>query len=292
MREGGSLRTDKYPLIPIRDAPQVCPAIGNEPRNATLRKDVVVMHELECRVENRHLFFIVDGDRWLVDTGSPISIGNTGSIVIAGERLALTSEAFSMNTEDLSRNVGVDIAGLLGMDFLGRLYFRIDPAHGTVGISADGSEWNRSLAHGAFHWATGGKEIEGNTSRWSAHSVDVDLTIGIPTFSATVGRETTVLIFDTGAPLSYWQSPRRVLFPEEPDYDDFHPTLGRFTTTVHRVPVQIGQWEKDIELGRLPEPLGSRIEWSGASGILGLDTLGDQPLGLFFPDNQLLIPES
>ena len=250
------------------------------------------MFALECRLENSHLFFFVDGKRWLVDTGSPISIGSSEFLEIGGTTLRLAAtlhadgdvedgrafghqallqsafdEEFSLNARNLSRDIGLEISGLIGMDFLAHRYFLIDPHRGRV-------------------------EIHDARPECDGHVVALNPVFQFQTVDANLGGHSTKLIFDTGAPLSYWQSDQRKHFPRQRDYPDLHPFLGRFVTDVHRVPTTVGTWSTDIEFGELPGSLGFMIQVCGLSGILGLDVLGESPLGLFVPNRELVIPFS
>lgn len=225
------------------------------------------MTVLDCAVENRHLFFTIDGARWLVDTGSPISIGNVASLEIAGIRVPVVSTAYGIDAARLSDDVGVAISGLLGMDFLGSRFFKMDPSRGRVSLHETRPECD-------------------------GFSVPLRFVSQIPTLDAELGGIAAPLFLDTGAPISYWQSPCRKDFPGGPDSLDFHPALGPFTTDIHQVPVTVGGWNRVVDFGRLPEPLASMLENCGVSGILGLDVLGKNPLGLFLPERELIIPST
>ncbi|MFM7319971.1 MAG: hypothetical protein ACKO5K_00425 [Armatimonadota bacterium] len=223
------------------------------------------MSHIPCSIEHGHLFLHAADGAWLVDTGSPISIGPAPSVEMAGHTIPLVPSAHAMDARSLSEFVGGPVAGLLGMDFLRHHDVRFDPAGGTATIDPE------AVAS-------------------DGHPIPISLRGHIIVLDANVGGEDTELLMDTGAPLSYWQSGRRTDFPTEVPYDDFHPLLGRFVTTVHRVPVRVGGWEREVAFGHLPAPVGTGVEMMGVSGILGLDVFAYGPVDFNFRQGRLILP--
>ena len=84
-----------------------------------------------------HIFVQIDGELWLIDTGSPGSFGASGSLVIGDERVALDISYNNLAAETLSQFVGVPCVGLLGMDILGRFDLVFDVADGKLTISTE-----------------------------------------------------------------------------------------------------------------------------------------------------------
>lgn len=225
------------------------------------------MSRIPCSIEHGHLFLHADDGAWLVDTGSPVSIGPSPTVDLGGHSVPLVTRAHAMDARSLSEFVGAPIAGLLGMDFLGNHDVRFDPAGGFALIDPDHAERD-------------------------GHRIAIVQRGHIIVIEANVGGDDTELLVDTGAPLSYWQSPRRTGFPGEAPYDDFHPILGRFVTTVHRVPVRVGGWEREVPFGHLPDPVGAGVEMMGVSGILGLDVFAYGPVDFQLRQGRLILPRN
>ncbi len=74
--------------------------------------------------ESGHLFVQVGGERWLIDTGAPGSFGRDGGFVFGGMRFDIATSQFGLDVAALSESVGVECAGLLGADVLGRFETR------------------------------------------------------------------------------------------------------------------------------------------------------------------------
>ena len=76
-------------------------------------------HTFPLHFQAGHLFAEIAGDRWLFDTGAPLSFGEVRELRLAGERFSLGQRYVGLDAAALSRLVGVNCTGLLGADILG-----------------------------------------------------------------------------------------------------------------------------------------------------------------------------
>ena len=235
-------------------------SIASIPRN---------LETFECRVVSGHLMLSNEDGQWVVDTGSPVSVGRSPSTKFGRWEVPLAQNAFSMTADQLQEDVGAPIAGLIGMDFLDK-YALWDPAHGYAAISDSPIEYREG------------------------HRIPITRMGHMTFMQATIGGIAQRMIFDTGAPLSYWQSDARTHWPSAQPYNDFHPSMGKFQTTTHIVPVTIHgdvDWQDYIRFGKLPGTIGSLVSLV-SNGLIGLDVLGDAPLATYFPDNVFFLPNA
>src|SRR5690606_25414735 len=82
-----------------------------------------------------HLFVEVDGELWVLDTGAPSSFAARGTVTFAGETFDVGRSFLGLDAAALSDFVGVECAGLLGADVLGRFDFILDAPAGTLEAS-------------------------------------------------------------------------------------------------------------------------------------------------------------
>jgi hypothetical protein len=215
------------------------------------------------RNHNRHLFVEIDGTSWLLDTGAPTSFGVSPELSLAGEQFRLVQGYCGLTPATLSQFVGVNCAGLIGMDILGRLDLLIDPIGEIATFSAEEVQ-------------TDGQKIR------------LDEFMGIPIIEVRIGGSDYQMFFDTGAQISYFQEESLTEYPPAGTITDFYPGIGQFQTATHNVQISIGKEEHTLRCGTLPGLLGATLMMAGVQGIVGNQIIKNRKVG-FFPRRQLLI---
>jgi hypothetical protein len=200
--------------------------------------------------------FIVDGcrQRWLLDTGSPVSVGD-GSIEFGELTHTPANNLMGITIGALQEMVGAHFNTLIGMDVLGRHGLLINRTEQWIEVGTDAEVVN-------------------------GYAEPLTFTLGIPTLSARVGEHAVSLFFDTGAKITYLSG--EFLPAGEPirEAEDFYPGLGTFTTPVYRINAEIGGQTGEIEVGKLPEALQVMVGGAGVQGILGNSAWVDRTLYL------------
>jgi hypothetical protein len=209
-----------------------------------------------------HLFVELERHLWLFDTGAPTSFGAAERIQIADEQFSLSSSYFSLTASTLSQYVGVECAGLLGADVLGRFDHILDTKGGRLTVSTV------ELSHDGQY-------------------VSVDEFMGIPIVTARVGGSDYRMFFDTGAQISYFQDDSLSKFPAAGSVTDFYPGVGQFQTNTHQVTISLGDISFILRCGCLPGMLGATLMMADTQGIIGNQVLIDRVAG-FFPRRGLL----
>ncbi len=195
---------------------------------------------------NGHIIIKTQTASLLIDTGSPASISRSQYIDFAGERNTALSNLSNVNPDYLSRYVGRTIDGLIGTDILKKYDIRIDPDHCHI-ITDEELTLKRSLSIDTFQ--------------------------NIPILNATVSNKDIRFFLDTGAKLSYLNPELSSQFPLADKEQDFHPTIGSFTTQTRLVPLVIHGRELVIRAGILPESLITLLGIAQVDGILGTTLL-------------------
>ena len=198
-------------------------------------------------VHEGHLLIDVEGRRYLVDTGSPWSIGGA-PVRLGGREFALQASDLMGNTsEALAEMVGTPFDGLIGTDILGQFDLEISLAEGTLALSVAQLEM------------PGGSPLQSLQ--------------GVPLLECEVNGEPVRMLFDTGAPLSYLSEECVQGCTTLGEVEDFHPLLGRFRVTTYSVPVSAWGQGMTIRAGRMPSIMEAALGFGGADGVLGTEVL-------------------
>ncbi len=214
------------------------------------------MTTLPLHFRDGHLFVELDGELWLVDTGAPTSFGTASSLSFAGVPFELSASSVGLTAATLSELVGVQCAGLLGGEILGRFDFIFDAARGQLTVSTE------ELAH-------------------PGQRVHLNWMMGIPIVGVRIRGNDSKMFFDTGAQLSYFEDDSIASFPAAGVVSDFYPGAGRFETATHAVPVTVGGVAFTLRCGRLPGMLSSALMMAGVTGIIGNEILASRTVGYF-----------
>jgi hypothetical protein len=215
---------------------------------------------LPLRMMDGHLLAQIDREDYLVDTGSPVTIrfsdnadleGMFGDLVTrqSVEHTVLDAVTQAVR-ESVWNHVSPQVAGLIGMDFLGQFDCLFAMEEGILCLSAD-------------------MEMPDRMTRLSLTDLG-----GSPVLSPVqVGGESFEMLWDTGATISYFQSASAIESGTSLGRRwDFHPfsTPQRFEVEISRVPVQLGEafQEMDLISAVLPE-----FVVSGGVNILGSEVL-------------------
>jgi hypothetical protein len=192
--------------------------------------------------------YIVDTGthRWLLDTGSPVSVG-TGNIRLGTTGVRLRDNFMGLTIEWLQEMVGTHFDALVGMDALRCKRFMIDVANEQV------------------HFGIWRHQITG-----LQHNFYTEM--GLPVLDIKMDGDYCPMVFDTGAKISYL--PEHMLEYQEQleDIDDFYPGLGRFKAEVYETELDLGEGDCVTEAAVLPEQLSTLLDLLGVLGILGNNT--------------------
>jgi predicted aspartyl protease len=198
---------------------------------------------------DNHPVAIIDGQRVLLDTGSPVSIGNGSQLEIAGRPFTFHPQ-MGITTDKLSQWVNTRIDALLGTDVISQFVVTLDWWGGTVSFFSQGSG------------SPQGVELR------------TDLFMGTPVLQFGVAGAATRALFDTGAKLCYMPKSAAMNLKPINHVSDFHPMAGAFETDVYEANVEIKGKTFVANFGVLPDSLASIL--SGTTGIewiIGTDLL-------------------
>lgn len=217
--------------------------------------------------EMGHLFAEIEGKKFVLDTGSPMSMASSPALAFRGRDLRLPGNLMGLTAGQLSGFIGMEVHGLLGTDVLneGDLLFDFERC---------------KLA--AFDAPL---PVEGEV-------VPFRPVMGVPLVEVTVGGQAYGFFFDTGARICYFQEEEVLAgFPRIGTDEDFYPGFGRFSTDTYRLEARLGARSFSLVTGTLPAILGLSLSMANAEGILGNEVLQGVRRLAYMPGRNRLVLE-
>ncbi len=214
--------------------------------------------------EKKHLFMILNDKKWLIDTGSPASFGEEDSLSICNQIFKIENTYGALNAKELTSHIGLELTGLIGVDILNKfdILFSINKYEATFSKNS--------------------MNLEGDV-------LPIDSFMGIPIIKVNILDTEYTMFFDTGAQISYFQSPSLKDFPSNGTIKDFYPVIGKFETETYLIDLDIGSSEYKLICGSLPTLLSETLMMASAQGIVSNELMKDKVIGYFPKRHQIVI---
>lgn len=204
----------------------------------------------EYELINNHYIITIEGKKYLLDTGSPVSFGikeENNHLTIDGNDYCLRNKPANLSVGETEVLVGTSIDGFIGMDIISKTGLTIYK-NGQVKFGVDEVE--------------GGVVVPMNTT-WP-----LMVNIGSNMMNGK-------LVIDTGAKYGYGVSG---LFHNQHAYNhvkDYNPSLGYLESDIYRLPVVVGGQSKTIDVcdNRI---VGGTLHQMGAIMIASISSLYDE----------------
>lgn len=195
-----------------------------------------------------HILVDCGGDVLLVDTGSPMSFHENGSIRIGDEDFPVATSLMGVDSSYVSDKVGRPVCGLLGMDIIGRLGVKIDVPGGKLYISPSTEGMCR---------------------------VPSGMGLGYVSMEMSAAGRPAKVILDTGAPTSYISKSFTAGLTPIGQVTDFNPMVpgDTFETPVFELPVEFAGKAFTMKAGHLPGNLQMMLSMLGVDGVVGMEVL-------------------
>lgn len=219
--------------------------------------------------KRQHLFIHTAAGLWVYDTGSPVTIGETGFNPLNSNAVKFRSMS------DISEFLGVKVVGLIGTDVLNAYDHLIDLREG----------------HLCLEFSEAKLTCEGRAQSLDFISLEAGVKPSIPTLRASVGDQEATYIFDTGAQLSYriGQKPEGHV-PCTPA-DDFWLPIGEFNTETYHAQVTLSGFSPSARFGVPPPLLTQTLNANAVTGIIGNELMIGRLTG-YFPRRRILTLQS
>lgn len=185
---------------------------------------------------NNHYVVEIDGQKFLIDTGSPISFWISHAIkeiTINGNKYPLQNRPINLEVDEILNLVGVMVDGFIGMDIISKTSLTIYSGRpkGSIEFSEVPDKMINELIENNYKYT----EVP-MTTRWP--------------LMVQVGsnQKTGKFIIDTGAKYGYGVSG---LFYEQTAFDhvsDYNPSLGHLDSDIFHLEIVIGGQKKTIDV--------------------------------------------
>jgi|GEM_PF-432015 len=201
---------------------------------------------------------------YILDTGSPVSLGLVPEVEICGKEYPLTAD--NPIISELRKHLGGDVAGIIGMDILNK--------H-DIGFIYDKVSEKIKFKFGGLS----------DTKPEDGEEIKLETTIGIPILSAVLAGGMHKFFLDTGAEVSYVR-PDFIQGAQSCGHrKDFYPAVGAFDVDLYSMDFEISGVGFTLEAGTLPGVLNMLLPVD-IDGIIGMDLLRQVELYLGFKSNK------
>ena len=199
---------------------------------------------------DNHIVIVEDGLRFLIDTGSPVTISNHVTISLFGVRVNTQKNIMGHTSiDDINRSIPkANLDALIGGDILNKISFSISLSNKLLKL-------NPVINHNEYN--------EFSLSNF----------MGIPIVVLMICGKEINFFLDTGAKISYLNS--NFVKDQQPIRveQDFYPGFGDFETSIFQIQAELFYQLKKYDFGVLPESLESSLSIGGTSGIIGNNIL-------------------
>ena len=225
------------------------------------------VYEYGLRFEKGHLFAEIESKKFVLDTGSPMSMAASPGLNFRGQELRLPGNVMGLTPAQLTGFIGTEVHGLLGTDVLNE-------------------------ADLLFDFERGKLVIPGAPLPMEGEAISFKPVMGVPLVEAVVDGQVFGFFFDTGARISYFQEEDVLAgFPKVGTDEDFYPGFGRFSTDTYRLEVRLLSRAFSLVTGTLPAMLGLSLGMAGADGILGNEVLQGLKSLAYMPGRNQIVME-
>ncbi|WP_291400430.1 hypothetical protein [Daejeonella sp.] len=188
------------------------------------------------------------GNIILLDTGAPKTIHTSTELFFLGKSFDVITTYGPINMQTISGNMGTPITTLLGMDIIKDYKIIFDYKNLEISLLTADEE-----------------DVQGEEIPMTEH-------LGIPVIDVLPIDKYIPMFLDSGAHLSYIKSDHTQDHKNFGQTEDFHPTIGKFTTTKFLISSRVGEHYIEVFYGNLPSQLVSFLSLiKGDNGILGYD---------------------
>lgn len=216
---------------------------------------------------NGHPILRLEDKYFLLDSGSPVSLGKDSSLFFMDRVHRLQTDLKGMDMTSIEKWIGTGLDGLMGMDILRQFFLRLDLSAGLVQFRSQ-PEPNPRV------------------------KVRFTSLTGLPILPCLVGGEQVPVLLDTSSRISYVEG--QLVSGKKPvgKEKDFIPGIGEFETDIYELPFEVVGITLNLRCGILPGSLAKTLSISGARGIIGSQLFQHCTLWLDFPNGSFSLEKA
>lgn len=214
-----------------------------------------------------HLIINDNGQKVLVDTGSPETIGRSDHFVFMDQEYNCTTSYFGQNIPSISRMMGYDIDVLMGLDVIGEYKMLTDYKSAKVTFSSEDIPFEPIC------------------------TTPIIRERGPVCVILRVKGKDVKLALDTGAKISYIDKSYTSDETAIEFRNDFHAMNEQFETPIYAMEASIGGHSLPVNFGVLPPEIAVVLQRYGLEGAIGYDLFSKYKVLLDFKNNKMLLME-
>lgn len=200
---------------------------------------------MKASLHNGVVCIELDGGPVILDTGSPVSLGDGSTYRFDGIACQTQPSLLLYSWDSVRESIPFNASALIGTDQLEQSAFKLD-------VRGSSFEWIPSLKKG--------KPLRRMT--------------GIPLVDIRLMETEHSFFLDTGASITYVTDESMLSSCTcVGDVDDFHPLIGKFTSRLYEAMIVFAGETVSTKIGVLPRLFSMSMEPFGVTGILGTDVL-------------------
>ena len=221
----------------------------------------------EINLYDGHLIFNNNGQKVLVDTGSPVTISRSDHFVFMDQEYNCTTSLMGHDISSISKMMGYDIDVLMGLDVIGEYEMFTDYKSAKVTFSSEEIPFEPVC------------------------TIPIIQEMGVICVILRVKGKEVKLALDTGAKISYIAESYTLEEAEIEVRDDFNPAIGQFKTPIFAMEASIDGRSFPVNFGKLPSLLAMSLQMMGIEGAIGYDLFNKYKVLLDFKNNKMLLME-
>ncbi len=222
------------------------------------------MKQYDLRISRGHLIIELEDGLYIIDTGSPFSIGLGESIQIADNNYSSNAIMREfVNLPNMKEFIGVELSGLIGCDILMDFCCIFDLKNLKLRLSKD-------------------KFVDKEENFIITELKNFQNT---PYINIKIGGKNVNSFIDTGATISYFRKTFLRNCTSIRNEMDTHPLIGSFETNIFNYQIQIESQDFAIEVGTLPQKLDSMFDMIDADAVIGYELIKEKITAFDFIDN-------
>jgi hypothetical protein len=231
------------------------------------RQGEAMSEEIECyymMVHDGCPVVSLDGERWLIDIGCPVTINDRRDVDLFGTFVQPKNNFMGVSLREISRQIDTRIDGIAGCDALTDklLYISFQDSVFAVARPMRIDDLIQKLSSEL------GKRID---PRIITNGCFETTNGGAPIVNVRIEGKPYRLAIDTGAKISYINSDVTIGLPSSGTESDYHPGFGKFQTELYDTNVAIQGTRINVKFGNLPAALQRLATFEDIDGFLGSD---------------------
>ena len=217
-------------------------------------------------LSNNHILFELEGDNYLIDTGSPMSFSFFDKRSISlNQKTYEFSKIKGCSKSEVDQLARMNVSGIIGMDIISKTSLTVDYENNKI-------EFNQT-------------NIECDDNQYASFEFSLFMGGYITTQDLCCnGIKFRNCVIDSGAHISYIKE--NLLRSEDElneQYSDYSPKIGEISGYFYSSIISSSNYDLSVKVGKMPFVLASLFD-----GIIGFNALSNKLISIDFKNNRII----